>query len=432
MAFNALIAQGVRPIGADLPQIAGMLQEKRQADTRNALMQQQAAQQQQQSDNQNTLFNQGQDEKKAHSAMVAVDYVLKSQDPIGALHSLADTNPDVASFMQGASREHGIDWNTITNEQVVGMANSIKSHYGALAGVGPAVPKYKYENVNGHLIQTNELGGPATEVGNYSQNKLGAPVFGIDPVTGKPNAMRYGDNSPEGVPVTGQLGTPPRPRAGMSITTADGTSIQMGGDGSTPVDISKATRTNLEGAFVSAQANLGNIADISAQWKPEFSTWAGQGQQIISALRDKSGIAAAKLSPEDKQRLSDYSTWKSSANSALSAYLNQLSGAAISPNEEQRLRAGFPNDQDGPTEFKAKVDATSKRFAMVQARAAYILSNPSIKMDTVSLDSMQGIIIGEANKLSKAYTDRGMDAEAARQRAIAETRGRFGIGGNAQ
>ena len=422
MAINALIAQGVRPIGADLPQIAGMLQEKRQAESRNALMQQESARQQQQADQQNQLFNQGQEKQKLTQSLALAQYA--AQPGVNK----AQIERDVPDVIAGFEQLHGPgSWASATEEQVSASAQDAVRKLSAHLGIGPAKPKYEFKEVNGRLIRTDENAGTGTVIGNYSSNKLGAPVAGIDPVTKKPILMRYGDSSTDGVPVGNQLPTPAQPRHGMSVTTSDGTSIQIGGDGS-PVDLSKATRTNIEGDFVKAQANLSNISDISAQWKTEFSTWAGQGQQLIAAIRDKSGIAAAKLSPDDKQHLSDYSTWKSSANSALSAYLNQLSGAAISPNEEQRLRAGFPNDQDGPTEFKAKVDATAKRFAMVQARAAYMLANPSIKMDSVSIDGMQGIILGEANKLSKAYTDRGMDAEAARQRAIAETRGRFGIG----
>jgi hypothetical protein len=40
MAINALIAQGIRPIGADLPEVGSLLNQNRQMNTRNALTQQ--------------------------------------------------------------------------------------------------------------------------------------------------------------------------------------------------------------------------------------------------------------------------------------------------------------------------------------------------------------------------------------------------------
>jgi hypothetical protein len=50
MAINALIAQGMRPIGADLPEVGNLLNQKRQMDTRNALLQQNMAMDQQRND----------------------------------------------------------------------------------------------------------------------------------------------------------------------------------------------------------------------------------------------------------------------------------------------------------------------------------------------------------------------------------------------
>lgn len=47
MAINALIAQGIRPIGADVPEVGNMLQQMKQREVQNALAQQQAASQQQ-------------------------------------------------------------------------------------------------------------------------------------------------------------------------------------------------------------------------------------------------------------------------------------------------------------------------------------------------------------------------------------------------
>lgn len=50
MAINELIAQGVKPIGEDLPQVANMLYQRRQQDMANALAVRQEARQQQMSD----------------------------------------------------------------------------------------------------------------------------------------------------------------------------------------------------------------------------------------------------------------------------------------------------------------------------------------------------------------------------------------------
>ena len=205
MAINALIAQGVRPIGADLPQIAGMLQDKRQADTRNALMQQQAAQQQQQSDNQNTLFNQGQEQKKLHESLAKAQWAAQ---PGVSKEQIARDIPEAVAFFE---QQNGPgSWANASEAQVSASAQDAVHTLSAHLGQGPAVPKYKYENVNGHLVQTNELGGPATEVGNYQKPE--------EETFGAPTSMKY--QGKDAVVQIGSKGTI-RPVAGASPYQAE-------------------------------------------------------------------------------------------------------------------------------------------------------------------------------------------------------------------
>ena len=189
MAINALIAQGVRPIGADLPQIAGMLQEKRQAESRNALMQQESARQQQQADQQNQLFNQGQEKQKLTQSLALAQYA--AQPGVNK----AQIERDVPDVIAGFEQLHGPgSWASATEEQVSASAQDAVRKLSAHLGIGPAKPKYEFKEVNGRLIRTDENAGTGTVIGNYSSNKLGAPVAGIDPVTKKPILMRYGDS----------------------------------------------------------------------------------------------------------------------------------------------------------------------------------------------------------------------------------------------
>jgi hypothetical protein len=138
-------------------------------------------------------------------------------------------------------------------------------------------------------------------------------------------------------------------------------------------------------------------------------------------------MAGMDMAPQQQQYLSDFSSWKADTARLLSQYLNQLSGAAISPTEEARLKSGFPNADDGPTVYRAKAESTMRNFALVQARAAYLLSKPGVKMDSISLEGMSNIIAMEANKLAKSLERGGMDAESAKQKAILDTRARFGL-----
>lgn len=217
-----------------------------------------------------------------------------------------------------------------------------------------------------------------------------------------------------------------REKGGGTIRLPDGTVINTGGAPYGDVSLSKLTRGNLEQAFTNSQANAMALNQQLAKWRPEFSTYGGAIRAKAASTGEKVGV---DISPEQRQYLDQYTSWKSDTAAALSAYLNQLSGAAISPAEEARLKSGFPNTDDGPTEYHSKVKATVGRFALAQARAAYLLSQPSMTLDSVSLDKMGSIIVTEANALAKSYESGGASAEDARQQALAATRAKYGIGG---
>lgn len=221
----------------------------------------------------------------------------------------------------------------------------------------------------------------------------------------------------------------PNPRGnGISLTTPDGTEVQIGGDGvpnygGSPM--SKPTRTKLEEVFTNSQANAYALREQLSKYRPEFSTVGGKLKAGVAAAKEQVGMENA---PQQQQFLSDFTSWKADTARLLSSYLNQLSGAAISPAEETRLKAGFPNSDDGPTQYQAKAQSTMRSFALAQARAAYLLSNPAQSLDSVSLDGMSHIITDEANRLAAALKTGGMDEARAKQEAIAKTRARYGMG----
>ena len=288
--------------------------------------------------------------------------------------------------------------------------------------------------------QLAQLAGPnwATaddkKVREELQNAIGiyGPLAGIAPPQPKEPKL-ITTVGPDGKPVRGEdvVGAPvyERPRTGISFTSPDGTEVQIGGDGVPNYGgtaLSKPTRTKLEDAFNNSQANAYALREQLAKYRPEFSTYAGQFKAGVANVKGKLGMENA---PQQQQFLQDFTSWKSDTSRLLSAYLNQLSGAAISPHEETRLKAAFPNTDDGPEEYQAKAQATLRSFALAQARAAYLLSNPAQSLDSVSLERMSSIIAGEANRLAEALKRGGMHEEQAKAEAIKRTRAKFGLEG---
>lgn len=316
--------------------------------------------------------------------------IAASDDPLGAIQQLA---PDLVADFE---KHHGAgSFAQMTPEQAKQMATQMRQQSAAMAGIQP-----KY-------------GTPQTGQQN------GEDVF-----------FQIDENDPNAAPRV-LPGVAPRPQKGsngISMTMPDGTEVQIGGDGVPKyggVGLTKPNQSKLQDAFINAQGNAYALREQLAKYKPEFSTLSGRAKAGIAAGKEMIGMENA---PQQQQFLADFTSWKADTASLLSAYLNQLSGAAISPHEEVRLKAGFPSADDGPTEYQAKAQATMRRFSLAQARAAYLLSNPAQSMDSVSLDKMSGIIVGEANRLSESLQKGGMDAEAAKQKALGDTRARYGLG----
>ncbi|UOF80516.1 hypothetical protein [Caudoviricetes sp.] len=382
MGINELIAQGAQPIGRDIPNVLNALERRKQQQFQNAMMMRNQGLAEQEAAAGQQEKRTTEEAKQAYAEASYIDNIPDEQ----LIPFVQQNLPHVSQAMQRA----GIS-------DVAGLRNlarGVKAKAGAMLG----------------------------KVQEVDQEKFGAPVAGV---AGGQNAfMRFGDKGGRQV----VEGFSPPPRSGISMTTPDGSVIQVGGDPNAragSVSLGKPTQSKLEQAFSDAQANSMALSQQMAKWKPEFSTYAGQVRAAAGNVADKMG---ASLPQEQKQSLLDYNAWKSDTAGLLSAYLNQLSGAAISPAEEKRLRAAFPNDEDGPSQYQAKAFATLKRFALVQARAAYLLSHPDLKLDSISIEGMETVILTEANKLAKAMQARGASPEEARAQAVAQTKARYGLG----
>lgn len=369
-------------------------QDEQYADRRNVLAEQSIQQNQQEMDmrargllpEQQKLAAE-QQKQLATRLMQAAEYGLQSPTPKAFIEQ---NFPEIA---QAA----GDKWRLSGDEEVKRELEGVRARFGSAAGIGP--PK-----IDQKFSIPQEYVGPDGKPGVFQIGPDGQPrqVQGISPY-----------NRPKG--------------AGISMTMPDGTEVQIGGDGVPNyggVGLTKPNQTKMQEAFLNAQGNAYALREQMAKYRDEFSTLGGRAKAGIAAGKEFIGMENA---PQQTQYLADYTSWKADTLSLLSQYLNQLSGAAISPHEEVRLKGGFPNADDGPTQYKAKAEATMRRFALVQARTAYLLSNPAQSLDSVSLDGMSNIIAMEANKLAKALEKGGMDRAQAEEQAKIKTRQRFGM-----
>src|SRR5262249_25804278 len=125
----------------------------------------------------------------------------------------------------------------------------------------------------------------------------------------------------------------------------------------------------------SASGLLARLQDTQAKFDPKFLSIPNRLGYAWSNLQDK--INPGSLDPQSRQDLANFVAFRRDGVANLSQYLNELSGAAITPQEFTRLSEALPNpgtgvfDGDGPTEFKAKYDASVEQAQHALMRANY-------------------------------------------------------------
>lgn len=166
----------------------------------------------------------------------------------------------------------------------------------------------------------------------------------------------------------------PQPSGMKLIQTEDGFVLATGGQEASSADLTNTTTSKLEGAEINVRNMLSRIENIDAAFDPEFLQWGARGTALWSGIKEKAGV---ELSPEEKEFQTRYTTFASRAIDNINARLNELSGAAVSPAEAERIRASLPDPGDGlfsgdsPTEFTAKVKDLKKRLKLEAMKLSY-------------------------------------------------------------
>ena len=194
----------------------------------------------------------------------------------------------------------------------------------------------------------------------------------------------------------------PKARAGQKITmNPDGTvTFEQGG---TPTALTKASKTKLQQEVVSNTAAIDRLDNLAATMDTTFleigpkfqaarTSWAEkfEGVPLISAV-------LGDVSPEDRQQLEDFSTFKAEALGNLNLYIKEITGAAMSQAEAERIMQAVPNpgqglfDGDSPTQFLAKYNRVLRELKTARARAQYTLKNGN-DWDSISLGDMKEIL----------------------------------------
>lgn len=221
---------------------------------------------------------------------------------------------------------------------------------------------------------------------------------GMKPETGLKQI--YDPNSPTGtkwVRPSAAVGQPGKMPSGLDIEFGpDGRPIRIsqgrgkGGKGG----FTRGTETKIQGKQIDAQESMARLDNIKALFEPRFQKIGTRMGMKWTSLKAKFDVG--EISPESMQDLYDYSLYKATSFEHMNKLLNELSGAAVSPQEFKRLGNQLPKagegifDGDDPITFQAKMDSSMMNIKRALMRYKYMsrlgkdaLSMPLWKIDDV-------------------------------------------------
>lgn len=141
--------------------------------------------------------------------------------------------------------------------------------------------------------------------------------------------------------------------------------------------LAKPTVNQIEERTMNSALQLGRIADIRKRYDENYLKVPNRVQMLANAWTAKAG---GSLSPDQQKELTNYAAFRSAAVNNLNTILKELSGAAVTPQEYERIQNDVPTagtgvfDGDDPVSFKAKLDRTEQTLRMAIARQNFMRS----------------------------------------------------------
>jgi len=172
------------------------------------------------------------------------------------------------------------------------------------------------------------------------------------------------------------------------LTMPDGTVLEIG-RGDTISDLTPGARTQIQKEIREAQGRLQEFNNLATnpQFSPEKNlTFYRTGLAQLGSFLDEVDPRISEFF-NLKDNIKDFAAFKALTENLFTAWRRSVTGVAFRPEEEKALRKAFPSTEDGPTEFKAKLDAVRELNRRIIERLQNF--RPGEKID----------VLGELNKI---------------------------------
>lgn len=185
----------------------------------------------------------------------------------------------------------------------------------------------------------------------------------------------------------------------------------------------KTAQNQIEEKTLNNAAMLARLGDIGKRFDPKFLEIPTRMKMLGASWSAKAGAQlGGKLSTEQQGELSRFASFKSASVNNLNTILKELSGAAVTPQEYERLKNDVPQagtgifDGDDPVSFKAKLDRAQQTARAAIARYNFMRSK-GLNFDRNSLDQFLSL-----DDVPAAIDKRGAEIEGQLRKSGADPR----------
>lgn len=162
------------------------------------------------------------------------------------------------------------------------------------------------------------------------------------------------------------------------VTNPDGSVEFITGTGEPP-EIASKTKGDLESKLLSSDATLNSLVSARDMYNETMSQFASRFNMAVTNIKSGMGF---DVSEEDRQEAIKFVEVASRINEVFSDTLNELSGAAVSTQENTRIRTSYgylgsianPFSGDSPIEFQAKINGQINSLRSINIRAKLLLT----------------------------------------------------------
>jgi hypothetical protein len=173
-----------------------------------------------------------------------------------------------------------------------------------------------------------------------------------------------------------------------------------------------AANNQLEERTLNSATHLARLTDIEKQFDPKYLEIPNRLKMMGASWSAKLGPQlGGKLAPDQQAELSRYASFRSGSVNNLNTILKELSGAAVTPQEYERIQNDQPVagtgifDGDDPVSFQAKMKRATQTLRSAIARFNFMRSK-GLNFDKDRLDQFLAL-----DDVPRIYEQRGAEIE---------------------